>query len=231
MTSVIIISKLGNKKILTIKKYDESELFKKAGFRSPVHFECQTVWNVEMPGTSKHYSISLFAKKEGNAGQENKYEFPPPVDNLLLFGSCVLVNKTTDGKAVSISLKEWESIVEHLHGGYYDLGDEDTEISEDDEEDLDKERTKEGYVKDDFIVDDDECDNEDNEEEEEEDLDKLKKKAKKIIQKCRAVVEEQAKPKRNAKKKIISTVDSQQLKIEKNIYLDCNDELETEEFS
>ena len=31
-------------------------------------------------------------KDSGRAGSENKFEFPPPVDNELYFGNCILLN-------------------------------------------------------------------------------------------------------------------------------------------
>ena len=31
------------------------------------------------------HEIHLYGKKKGKAGDENKYEFPPPVDNILFF--------------------------------------------------------------------------------------------------------------------------------------------------
>ena len=48
---------------------------------------------------------------------------------------------------------EWNRIYDHLYGGFEDIGDEDSEESDDEDEGLPK--TKSGYMKDDFIVDDD----------------------------------------------------------------------------
>ena len=52
-----------------------------------------------------------------------------------------------------MSLAEWEKIYEQLFGGFEDIGSND---SEEDDESIDDSvpRTKEGYVKDGFIVDD-----------------------------------------------------------------------------
>ena len=159
--TILVIEKGGSIKEVELKTYSESELYKKAGFRSVEGFELQTEWGAEIDG--KIYSVSVYGKTTGRAGQENKYEFPPPIDNLLLFGSCVLVN-TVKGVPTSITKSEWKIVYEHLYGGFEDIGDEDSELSEDDI-DEDVPRTKEGYVKDDFIVDDDELDDEDYEDE------------------------------------------------------------------
>ena len=166
MPSILIVEKLGNIKPLSVKNISEDDLFKKAGFKVATDFKCHTIWNVEMNHTN--YSIHLYGKMSGRAGQENKYEFPPPVDNTLFFGNCVLVNKV-DNAIVDLTPKLWESIYEYLFGGFDDIGDNDSEEL-DSEEDLDVPKTKNGYVKDGFIVDDDDCDEEYVDDDDEEDL-------------------------------------------------------------
>ena len=152
--SVIIIEKDGNVKELKVKNYDEDDLYKKCGFKSSTDFKLHTVWkNINLNNTV--YNIHVYGKLVGRANQENKYEFPPPIDNELFFGSCALVNKV-DNIPKNLTSGEWNRIYEHLYGGFEDLGDEDTDESEDEDENLPK--TKSGYVKDDFIVDDDDDD-------------------------------------------------------------------------
>jgi len=215
--TVLIVEKNGTIQECELKSYNEAELYKKAGLKSASGFELQTEWGADIDGQA--FSVSVFGKTSGRAGQENKYEFPPPIDNVLLFGSCVLVNKV-NGKVCNLSKGEWTKIYEHLYGGFEDLGDEDSELSEDDVDD-DVPRTKEGYVKDDFVVDDDEEDDdyeseeEVSEESEEEVVVKKKKPAAK-------------KPAAKAKKpKKIENVF--QIANEDN-YLNCEDELSEEEY-
>ena len=149
--SIIIIEKGGNVKELKVKSYDENELYKKGGFKASTDFKVQSVWkNIKVKNIT--YNIHIYGKLVGRANQENKYEFPPPIDNTLFFGSCVLVNKINDVPK-NLTSSEWNSIYNHLYGGFDDLGEEDSDESEDEDEDLPK--TKSGYVKDDFIVDDD----------------------------------------------------------------------------
>jgi hypothetical protein len=151
MTIILIIEKSGNIKEVNVKSYNEEELFKKAGFKVTDGFVCQTKWNIEI-NSSKH-NILLYAKSKGRAGQENKYDFPPPVDNALYFGSCVLVSINEENVAEDLPESLWEKIYEKLFGGFEDIGSEDSEESEDTDKELP--RTKSGYVKDDFIVDSD----------------------------------------------------------------------------
>uniref|UniRef100_A0A6C0DKR3 Uncharacterized protein n=1 Tax=viral metagenome TaxID=1070528 RepID=A0A6C0DKR3_9ZZZZ len=150
--SILIIEKTGTVKETAIKSFDESELYKKAGFKTADGFKCYTTWDIEeLDGAS--YSISVYGKTTGRANQENKYEFPPPIDNTLFFGSCVIINKRSD-VLTNITSKEWDKIYDHLYGGFEDLGEEDSEEeSEGDDEDVVK--TKTGYAKDGFVVDDD----------------------------------------------------------------------------
>ena len=151
--SIIVIEKGGNVKELKVKSYVEEELYKKCGFKSSTDFKLQSVWeNVKVKGII--YNIHVYGKTVGRANQENKYEFPPPIDNTLFFGSCVLVNKVNDVPK-KLTSSEWKSIYDKLYGGFEDLGADDSSESEDDEEDETLPRTKSGYVKDDFIVDDD----------------------------------------------------------------------------
>ena len=155
MTSIVIVEKTGTLKNLKWKVFNEEDIYKKAGFKTNKGFAEQTQWNIELQDGSKYY-IKLFAKKEGRANQENKYDMPPPVDKDLYFGSCVLINyKDAEGVEVSdLTKSQWEKCYEHLFGGFESIGSEDSEEEKDEYDDLEK--TAEGYAKDDFIVDDDE---------------------------------------------------------------------------
>ena len=226
MVSIIIVEKTGSLKEVALKTYNEGELYKKAGLKAATDFGVQTTWKL-----GSNVNIRLFGKTSGRAGQENKYDFPPPVDSKLFFGGCVLVNITDDNIPIDLSIKQWKIVYEKLFGGFEDIGDEDSEDEEDEDEDDDVSRTKEGYVKDDFIVDDDdgedeaeaededEDDDEDDEDDEDEDI-IPKRKSKPVLRKSN----------REKKKKVvvenvflasIDTVDE---------FLDCTSELSEEEY-
>lgn len=153
MPAILLVEKLGNIKSTSLKTWDESELYKKAGLKSPDGFKCYTTWTLE--NANKSYNISVYGKTTGRANQENKYEFPPPVDNTLFFGNVILINKTQDGSVVDLSAGEWETIYEKLYGGFEDLGEEDSDEDEDSDDEPGVKRTKDGYVKDGFVVGDD----------------------------------------------------------------------------
>ena len=163
MPTLLIVEKSGNIKELNVKQYVEEDLYKKAGFKSDSGFKCQTTWNVEID--QKKWSVSVFAKTTGRAGQENKYDFPPPIDSTLFFGSCILVAANDDLRAA-----DWAKIYEFLFGGFEDIGTEDSEEEAEDEDD-DIPKTKDGYVKDGFIVDDSDDTEEQDDDEDEDDED------------------------------------------------------------
>jgi len=163
MTIILIVEKNGSIKETNVKNLQLTELYKKAGFKSAEGFE-QPIVSWPRPGIDPFtldYQIQVYGKTKGRAGQENKYDFPPPIDTTLFFGNVVLVAVRPGGVATDLTNTAWEMVYEQLFGGFEDLVDSqgnplDDEDSEDDEEELEGvELTKEGYVKDDFVVDDD----------------------------------------------------------------------------
>ena len=155
---IIIVERLGSLKLLSIKDFKQEELYKKCGFKKSENFNKQTEWNIKYNG--KKYCIEVFAKIEGRANSENKYDFPPPIDTKLFYGSCAIVGqiKKNDNSKVYInmSLEIWTKIYEKLFGGFEDLSS--TALEDEEEEDeLDnipkEKKTKQGYLKDGFVVD------------------------------------------------------------------------------
>ena len=116
-----------------------------------------------MKSEGKKWSVSVYAKTEGKANMENKYDFPPPIDSTLFFGSCALVCQQIkdDGSLeyVSLSVEQWEKFYEKLFGGFENLADT-AAADEEEEDELANvpaiKKTKQGYLKDDFVVEDEE---------------------------------------------------------------------------
>ena len=159
-----------------VKSFNEADLYKKAGFKTAEDFKSHAEWNIE-DLNGKSYNITVYGKTSGRANQENKYEFPPPIDNKLFFGNCVVVNR--DGVvAKDLPAKEWQSIYNYLYGGFEDMDGSESESEEDLENVV---LDKYGYEKNDFIADDDDLEIEDVSDDETEDEDVLiaKKSAKK----------------------------------------------------
>ena len=155
---IIIVERLGSLKMLSIKDFKQDELYKKCGFKKAEDFNKQTEWYVKYDG--KKYFIQVYAKADGRANSENKYDFPPPIDNKLFYGSCAIIAqvKKDDGSKVytNFSLALWNKIYEKLFGGFEDLASTAKEDEEEEDElaNVPKEKkTKQGYLKDGFVVD------------------------------------------------------------------------------
>ena len=168
---IIIVERLGSLKVHSIKEFKQEELYKKCGFKKSEGFNKETEWSVKFDG--KKYCIQVFAKTDGRANSENKYDFPPPIDTKLFYGSCAIVGqiKKEDGTTVytNLTLALWNKIYDKLFGGFEDLAATAKEDEEEEDElaNVPKEKkTKQGYLKDGFVVD-----SSDTEENSEEDTD------------------------------------------------------------
>lgn len=217
MPSFAIVEKNGNVKCTTSKTLNVSELYKKCGFKSNEGFNCAHTWSITF--NDVEYKLQVYGKITGRAGSENKYEFPPPIDNILFFGSCAVINTQNDS-IIDMNATEFKDIMDFLQGGYSDLGEEDSEDEEDDDIDPLIEKTKEGYVKDDFVVDDDEDEDDVDETSSEEPVPKKKvaksSKAKVIVKKV------PAKPKPKVQPPVEKPVIQE--------FLECSEELVEEDY-
>ena len=217
MPSFVVVEKTGSLK--SQKVGGVSDLYKKCGFKNAEGFSCVHTWTIDF--NDIEYKLSIFGKRDGKANTENKFEFPPPIDNVLFFGSCAAVLSTENGNIGDMTPEEFTDIIDNLYGGYSDIGSEDSEEEDDDDATCMLPKTKHGYVKDDFVVssdaeDDDDDDFIDEEEEEEEDeeskikskikeKEKVKEKAtEKVKEKATEKVTEKEKVKENGKNKVVA---------------------------
>ena len=156
MTKVVMINKGGSVKTETVKSLKVSDLYKKCKFRKPDDFAKRHTWKY------KNKWVSVYAKNKGRANSENKYDLPPPIDNDLYFGSLLVIMHTNetpaDSEVCDFDKETWLKVYEKLLGGFEDLS---ITAQEDDEEEDELEsvspsqKTKEGYLKDGFVVSDD----------------------------------------------------------------------------
>lgn len=118
--------------------------------------------------------ICVFGLGNGKAGQENKFEFPPPIDTDIFYGTLCLVKVecTNDSQILmtNLSVSQWEATYAKLFGGFFDCDASDGSDEDDCDEEDEIERTKEGYAKDGFVVSDDEDEDDDIEWSEEEEF-------------------------------------------------------------
>ena len=170
-TNIIIIQKSG-KVVQQSVHVTEENLYKIAAFKTNDHFEKQQIWRNLVVKKVRYDKVVVFGSTEGNAGQENKYDFPPPIDNTLFFGNILIVRYDKENKPMDLTMADWKSIYSSLFGGFESLGDEDSEEDEEEEEEIDKSKLdKYGYEKDGFVVEDCEDEDEDGDDEDDDDED------------------------------------------------------------
>lgn len=163
MTKIVLVEKSGELVETNVKSFSFDDLYKKCKFRKAEGFERRTLWkNVKVKmsdGTSEKWTIAHYARDTGKAGGENKYDLPPPVDQTLFFGTMALValDEDDNSQVIDLSIEIWDMVYEKLFGGFFDLAATAQEDEEEEDElaDLPAEmKTKHGYLKDDFVVDD-----------------------------------------------------------------------------
>ena len=175
-TGIIVISKSGKAKevnvetntVVGIRELTEL-LSKKCGNTKSTGFSCYHTYRFRNKRSNilrqsnkedipKYIYVDVWGKTDGRAGDENKYELPPPIDDILFFGNIALVSRIDKEVTCNLTLYRWEIIYEKLFGGFEDL----SSTAKEDENEIDEldlvpasKKTKNGYLKDDFVVDDD----------------------------------------------------------------------------
>ena len=158
MVKVVLVNKNASLTEKSVKNMVVSELYKKCNLKSSANFMKRHTWKV----SNNFYSV--YAKDTGRSNSENKYDLPPPVDEALYFNTMIILKHSTpqpsDYSIDDLTKEEWEKTYETLFGGFEDLTHSE-EPSEDEEEISDSDKTKEGYHKDGFVVDEEDDDDDD----------------------------------------------------------------------
>ncbi len=168
-TAIIVVDRNGELRPSEIKEHTPLELAKKCRYKTTAGFALRAEWAYSGSDPEK-FIVELWAREDGAAGQENKYEFPPPVDTILFFGACALVAKdmTPHHTIIPLTLEKWDKMYNFLFGGFDTLANCDDDYDDDDYDELDSipahRKTKDGYLKDGFVVDAEEEEDDDAEE-------------------------------------------------------------------
>lgn len=153
MNTVVLIKKDASIVTKKIKQFTFENVHKYMSFKDNKDIN-HHVWKLG----KKH--IHIFCKTTGRSNNINKFELPPPIDTPLFYGSlCVVLSsnkKQVDDDIIDVTADDWVKYYTKLMGGFEDLGEEDSYES-DELDNYPAERiTKEGYLKDGFIIDSDE---------------------------------------------------------------------------
>ena len=173
-TQIVIVSKSGSLSECIVETNKEATLddltnilSKKCGNKKSDGFSCYHTYKYKNKKARKGTTttttvppviyIDVWCKTDGRAGQENKYELPPPIDEILIFGNIALVARIDKQTACDLSIVSWNKIYEKLFGGFEDLA----ATAQEDENEIDElafvpasKKTANGYLKDGFVVDD-----------------------------------------------------------------------------
>ena len=128
MVKIVLVGKGGDIKTSNINNFNKDLLYKKCKFVNNNNFERRHTWKYD------DKFVSIYAKDNGRAGSENKYDLPPPLDNELYFNLMLICYHTekelTNENAIDLNVNEWNKIYMKLMGGFEDLGWEDSEEEE-----------------------------------------------------------------------------------------------------
>jgi hypothetical protein len=170
-TQIIIVSITGSLSECVVETNKETTLdelttilSKKCGYKKPDGFSCYHTYKYKNKSKSKKIGngasmvyIDVWCKTDGRAGQENKYDLPPPIDEIIIFGKIALVARVDKENACDLSNETWNKIYEKLFGGFEDLA----ATAREDDNEIDElafihasKKTANGYLKDGFGVED-----------------------------------------------------------------------------
>jgi hypothetical protein len=123
-TTIVIISKVGSLSECVVEPASETTLeeltillSKKCGYRNHNGFSCYHTYRYknkrnlafqvsEEDVIPKYIYVDVWAKTEGRAGYENKYEMPPPIDELIFYGNIALVARMDNETAIHLNYLE-----------------------------------------------------------------------------------------------------------------------------
>ena len=160
----MVLKKNSDWRVSTMPDEGEAALHKRCGFKKPDGFRAHCTW--AFPGEGKNIYVKVYGKTDGRAGSENKSELPPPVDTALFFGNLVVVasmgNDVETATPTPLSPARLNKLFDLLVGGTEGLGgaaaDKADAAADEAEEETDEAallpRTRQGYAKDGFVVED-----------------------------------------------------------------------------
>ena len=119
MKSAILINKSGDTEEIKINKITPnciSRCLKAKGKGKSEHLN-KWVYN--------DMNINMYGYKDGEAGDENKFELPPPIEEKLFFGDLLFVNCDSNNNLQELNLEKFIEFYNETMGGFEDI--EDTE--------------------------------------------------------------------------------------------------------
>ena len=132
---LIKISKRG--KITNINKPDINFI------KNNKHISKLNIWK------HNNYDFVIYGCESGNAGEENKYDLPPPIDCELYFDDLYVI-KLNNNKLQDLNIEEYNTFYNECFGGFEDIQSSDNE-EEEEEEELSEHSSDRDFINDDNI--------------------------------------------------------------------------------
>lgn len=133
------------------------------------NYEMAHEWKQKLTPSGKIIKVCVYVNQNEKESDENVnlFDFPPPLDTVLLYGRILLIAFTEEGNGyigTDLDKATWKKFNRKLFGGFESLK-RSMMMDEEEEDELavvpSHQKTREGYLKDGFVVDDD--DDEDDE--------------------------------------------------------------------
>ena len=108
MVNIILIDKTGEIKECKFKNFVKDDLFKKCGLKKNDNLNMHKKW-INNKSKFNFYKLEVWGKDVGRANTENKYDFPPPIDNTLFFGTWAIIAYNKEDEPINLSQEELNS--------------------------------------------------------------------------------------------------------------------------
>ena len=126
MTKAVILYMLGRKKEVRI----DNEPIRKTQIKNILKNKGTGISQELGSWTYNDNEVKIYGWADGPSGKENKHEIPPPYDTNLYFGD-LLVVYSNGNNLINFTKNDYNKFFEDMYGGFEDIGDTDSEYSDD----------------------------------------------------------------------------------------------------
>ena len=155
MPTVVLIKKNTDVFTKKVKNLKLENIHKLCTYRLNKDFALRHTWKIK-----KNNYIHIFAKSTGRSTSINKFELPPPIDTNMYYGTMCLVKSSNKNihldNVLDFTAEQWSKDYAKLFGGFEDINDADSYESDELKNYPEEQISKDGYLKDGFVVSNDE---------------------------------------------------------------------------
>lgn len=112
MTSIVVIEKTGTTKNQMVRSLSREVIYKKCGFKTNREFKCIHSWSINHNNV---YTIELWASTFCKLGQENSFQWPPPLNKNVYYGNMGLVAFNEKDEIIDFNVETWNILYTDLY--------------------------------------------------------------------------------------------------------------------